>query len=77
MIVSTQTLHHHMTENDLNYFFGVDNHLQGRKTGLILAKVLDSSRPLFLHGFVFLITKYPLLEMFSGVVWFAFFLMIF
>lgn len=22
------SLHHHMTENDLNYFFGVDNHLQ-------------------------------------------------
>ena len=29
--VSTQTLHHHMTGKDLDYFFGVDNHLDGRE----------------------------------------------
>lgn len=38
-----------MTENDLNYFFGVDNHLQGRKTGLILAKVVMKIVSIVVH----------------------------
>lgn len=38
-----------MTENDLNYFFGVDNHLQGRKTGLIRAKVVMKIVSIVVH----------------------------
>ena len=49
MIVSIQTLHHHMTENDLNYFFGVDDHLQGRRTGLILAKMVIKRFSIVFH----------------------------
>lgn len=38
-----------MTENDLNYFFGVDNHLEGRTTGLILAKVIEKRFSFIFH----------------------------
>ena len=49
MIISIQSLHHHMTENDLKYFFGVDNHLQGKKNGLILAKVVIKRFPIVVY----------------------------
>ena len=38
-----------MTENDLNYFFGVDNHFQGRKTGLILAEEVMKRFSIVVH----------------------------
>ncbi|KAL9963366.1 hypothetical protein ACROYT_G026876 [Oculina patagonica] len=48
IIVSTQTLHHHMTENDLDYFFGVDNHLEVPEYDVIIPHQLDE-RGLPLH----------------------------
>ncbi|KAJ7351837.1 metalloendopeptidase [Desmophyllum pertusum] len=35
------TLHHHMTENDLQYFFGVDDHLQVPEYDVIIPHQLD------------------------------------